>query len=179
MVSQEVVGAEEMDALKAEARELKIKGYGLIKDPDKLRAKIEEAKTMEVTTEVETPKRKKAPKMQVASVGENTRAKLIAQLEKEDPECKYIFQAAGLSQSEALAKGLEIVTKDNGEIMYHGNDIVCRTDKQSYIDWQNDRTKHSLKAMKSIDKDLSTEGGGRKIQSVSESPKNPVVGEND
>lgn len=162
MTSQvEEVNVEE---LRAEAKALNASGWQACKDPDKLKAKIEEAK-------LKNAERKKAPKMQVASVGENTRAKLIAKLEADDPESKYLTQAASISSEEINAKGLEVVKKSNGDIMYHGSDIVCRTDKRSYYDWQNARSAHATEAMKAIDKDLSTEGGGRRIQSVTENVK--------
>lgn len=149
----------DMDALKAEAKELNVPGWQVTKDPEKLKKKIDEAKGS---------KRSKAPKLHVSMSGESSRNKLIERLDKEDPECKYMTQSASLTQAEAEAKGIEIVRKNNGELMYCGEDIVCRTDKESYYEWQNNRTKESLEAMKSIDKDLDTERGGKKIQALTE-----------
>jgi hypothetical protein len=158
----------DIEALKAEAKALDVKGWQATKDPDKLIAKIEEAKSMR--TEV-AEKRSTAPKMKVFNAGENTRNQVIARLEKADPDCKYLTQKAGISADELASKGLELVKQDNGEVMYHGGDVICRTDKNSYYEWQNSRTEYSLKGMKSIDKDLDTEGGGRKIQSLKEQAK--------
>lgn len=153
-----------MDELKAEAKALNIGGWQACKDPEKLKKKIADAKSG-------TSTRKKAPKLRVASSSGNARNDMIAKLEREDPDCKYMTQGAGLTSAEADAKGVEIVKKENGDILYCGEDIVCRTDKQSYHDWQNDRNRTALKSMKSIDPDLETKSGGKKIQSVTEQPK--------
>jgi len=155
---------ERLDKLKAEAKAMgTVTGWQSMKDADKLQAKIDEAKG--------GVKRSKAPKMTVMGSGGNDRNSVIARLEKEDPECTYLTQSASLTAAEAEAKGFEIVKKDGGGILYCGNDIVVRTDKNSYVEWQNSRTNQALTSMKSIDKDLSTEGGGRKVQSLTEKPK--------
>jgi hypothetical protein len=153
-----------MDALKAEAKELGVTGWQAMKDPTKLQAKIDTAKAS-------GPVRKKAPKMVVASVGENSRTKTLANLEKGDPDSKYITQSASKTHEEIAAKGLEVMKKPNGEVMYVGNDIVCRTERESYNEWQNQRTNHSLKAMQSIDKDLEVGRGGKRIQALTERTK--------
>ncbi len=163
MTSQEL----SLDELKAEAKALNVGGWQACKDPEKLKQKIADAKAGET-------KRKSAPKLRVATMGENSRNKLIEQLEKDDPECKYITQAASLSAAEAESKGMEIVKKDNGDILYCGEDIVCRTEKKSYQEWQDNRTAGALKSMKSIDKDLSTKHGGKRIQAVTERPKQGI-----
>ena len=163
MTSQEETN---IDALKAEAKELGVAGWQAMKNPEKLQAKIDEAKKGTV--------RKKAPKMQVTTGAGNGRNAMIAKLEAQDPDCKYLTQNAKLTAAEAEAKGFEIVKKDNGDLMYCGGDIIVRTDKESYNAWQNGRTESSLRAMKSIDKDLSTEGGGQMIQSATENPKKGI-----
>lgn len=169
---------EDIDTLKAEAKALGMKGYGPAKDAEKLAAKIEEFKaTMSDEPVVETPapvQRKKAPRMSVLKTGESRRADLIARLEREDPDCKYLTQSASMTPAEASAKGFEIVTKSGGEYLYCGNDIVVRTDKESYYEWQNNRTEQSLQAMRSIDKDLKQERGGRKIQALRETEKQGI-----
>jgi hypothetical protein len=152
-----------IDELKAEAKALGLTGWQAMKDPVKLMAKIEAAKKV--------PVRSKAPKMDVFTAGGSDRGKLIASLEKDDPECKYLTQSAKLTAEEAKAKGFEIMKKPNGEIMYCKNDIVCRTDKEAYYKWQGGRNDHSINMMKSIDKDLDCEGGGEKIKSVAERPE--------
>lgn len=155
-----------IDSLKAEAKELGVPGWQVTKDPEKLQAKIDEAKNG--TT------RKKAPKMQVTIEAGSTRNSFIAGLEAKDPDAKYLTQKADLTAAEAEAKGFEIVKKDNGDLMYCEGDIVVRTDKNSYYEWQKNRTQHALTAMKSIDKDLSTEDGGQMIQSATERPKKGI-----
>lgn len=166
MTSQNEETEVNIDALKAEAKELGVAGWQAAKDPAKLQAKIDEAKRGTV--------RKKAPKMTVLAGAGNNRNAVIKALEDKDPDCKYLTQNAKLTPAEAEAKGFEIVKKDNGDLMYCGGDIIVRTDKQSYIDWQNDRTEASLNSMKSIDKDLSTEGGGQLIQSATENVKRGI-----
>jgi hypothetical protein len=175
MTSQEEVTTDEvadvLSGLKAQAKELGVTGWQACKDPEKLIAKIEEAKTMAISQE-ET--RKTAPKMGVFNAGQNSRNQVIARLEKEDPACKYMTQRAGITPEELAAKGLEVVKKPNGEIIYHGADIVCRTEKESYYKWQQSRNDFALEGMKSIDKDLSTDGGGRKIQALTEHAKQGI-----
>lgn len=165
MTSQEETTVD-IDALKAEAKELGVAGWAVTKDPEKLQAKIDEAKKGSV--------RKKAPSMTVMAGAGNNRNARIAALEAEDPDCKYLTQNAKLTQAEAEAKGFEIVKKDNGDLLYCGSDIIVRTDKDSYNAWQNNRTEQSLNSMKSIDKDLSTEGGGQLIQSATERVKKGI-----
>ena len=165
MTSQET-STEVMEALKAEAKELGVAGWQVTKDPEKLQAKIDEAKKGTV--------RKKAPKMSVDVGSGDDRNSRIEALEAKDPGCKYLTQNAKLTQAEAEAKGFEIVKKDNGDLLYCGSDIIVRTDKDSYYEWQNNRTERSLNSMKSIDKDLSTEGGGQLIQSATERAKKGI-----
>lgn len=155
-----------IETLKAEAKELGVTGWQAMKDPEKLKAKIEDAKA--------GASRSVAPKMVVTTSGGNDRNSVLSKLEKENPGVKYLTQSSKLTPAEAAAKGFEIVRKDNGDILYCGNDIIVRTDKQSYNEWQQARNDNSLQAMKSIDKDLSNEGGGRKIQAVTERAKKGV-----
>lgn len=150
---------ENMDELKAEAKSLGVAGWQACKDPEKLKQKIANAQGVQ---------RKKAPKLRVAMTGENSRNRQIEQLEKDDPDCKYMTQSSSLTASEAESKGIEIVKGTNGEVLYCGQDIVCKTDKDSYNEWQQNRTNGALNSMKSIDKDLSTEGGGSRIRSITE-----------
>lgn len=169
MTSQVETNIEE---LKAEAKSLGVKGWQLMKDPEKLQAKIDEAKAVEVAEAA--PKRKAPPKMQVSFTGENKRRTLIERLEREDPTCKYLTKSNSFSPAEAKAKGFEIVRKENGDIMYCGDDIVVRTEKDSYYEWQRKRGEHATNAMKAIDPLLDTEGGGKKVQSLQERPKQGI-----
>jgi hypothetical protein len=147
MTTQEI----DIDVLKAEAKELGVPGWQACKDADKLMKKIEEAKT--------SGQRKTAPKFNVATQGSGSRNKQIAELEKADPDCKYLTEKNSLTAAEAEAKGIEIVRKANGDLMYIGEDIVCRTDKKSFEEWQKKRTESQLMSMRSIDKDLSLKRG--------------------
>ncbi len=153
------------------AKGLGIKGAHLIKDPAKLEAKIAEAESMQTETKVE---RKAPPKMKVFKAGEGTRKQQIARLEAEDPDATYMTQKAGITQDELAAKGLEVVKKSNGDRMYIGDDIVVRTDKNSYKEWQDSRTEYALNGMKSIDKDLDVGSGGKRIQAVTEQAKSGI-----
>jgi len=159
MTNQEI----DMEALKAEAKKLNVPGWQATKDPEKLQAKIDEAK--------KTGGRSKAPKLRVATSGESSRNKLIEQMEREDPECKYLTQSSALTQAEAKAKGIEICKEPNGDFIYCGEDIVCRTDKESYYEWVDKRNADATRSMKSIDKDLSTKHGGKHIQSLNSKAK--------
>jgi arginyl-tRNA synthetase len=159
-----------MEELVSKAKSLNITGAHLFKDPEKLQAKIDEVSINE-TSDKSVSNRKKAPSLKVSGLSGTSRNAIIRDLERKDPDCKYMTQKAGLTPSEAEAKGIEIVKKDNGDILYCGEDIVCRTDKESYYKWQNNRTEQSMNSMKSIDPDLATEGGGSKIQALKEQPK--------
>lgn len=155
-----------IDALKAEAKELNVVGWQACKDPEKLQAKIDEAK--------KGTGRSKAPKMTVLAGAGNNREAILKGLMKDDPESQYLTQSSRLTASEAQAKGFEIVRKADGEIMYCGSDIVVRTDKEYFDKVQDDIRADSLRAMKSIDKTLTTDGGGQMIQSVTEKPKQGI-----
>lgn len=153
----------EIEVLKAKAKELGISGWQTFKDPVKLQARIDEV------GEVGTV-RKSPPKMSVSRRGRN-REETIALLEREDPQSKYLTKSASTSHEELLANGFEVMKKPNGETMFLGNDIICRTDKESYYECQNADTEDSLKAMRSIDKDLEVGRGGKRIQALKERPK--------
>ena len=108
MTSQEETTVD-IDALKAEAKDLGVTGWQAMKNPEKLQAKIDEAK--------KGAERKLPPKMSATAVSGNNRNDKIAALEAKDPGCKYITQNAKLTQSEAEAKGFEIIRKENGELI--------------------------------------------------------------
>ena len=119
MTSQETGTEVNMEALKAEAKELGVAGWQVTKDPEKLQAKIDEAKKGSV--------RKKPPRMSVRTAGGSDRNSVIAALEAKDPDAKYLTQNAKLTQADADAKGYEIVKGANGDVLYCGSDIVVRT----------------------------------------------------
>jgi len=154
-----------MEVLKAKAKELGVKGIHLFKSEDALQAKIDEMGTVvkEVTDVTPPqPKRKKAPSMPVHVVGRDERAELVARLEREDPSCKYIFEKGTITDRELAAKGFERTTHTLG------NDIVVRTDKDSFTEFFNAKRQAQANSMKSIDT------AGTKIKSFTEAPKQGV-----
>ena len=150
-----------MDELKKEAKELGVKGYGLIKDRKLLLDKIEKAKAGKLA---DSGGRKKAPSMKVENILQDDRAALVKQLEKEDPECKYIFQSGAITDRELAAKGLE---RTGHQVR---NDILCRTTKESYDEVQKAKRDFQFESMQNID------GGKGIIDSKDETPKKPRTG---
>jgi len=148
-----------MEELKAEAKALGIKGAHFFKSEESLQDKIDSVKTVEPV--VEQPKRKPAPKMSVAGILTDDRAALVERLEKEDPDCKYIFQSGDISDRELAAKGLERTEYSLK------NDILCRTDRESYIKVQDAKRQAQYDSMQRID------GGKGIIDNHTETPKVP------
>lgn len=149
----------DMDALKAQAKELKIKGYGLIKDPGKLQDKINAALAEENEVVEEKPKRSKAPKMSLEGITTNNRRKYLDKLDAADPECKHLLQPIGITAEELKLKGLE----PTGETWR--NNVVCRTDKQGYNDYMAEKRQKRRRMMDAIDVEQ------KYIKSHTESPK--------
>lgn len=104
----------------------------------------EEVAPQEVVAKA-SPKRKAPPRMNVAGIGRDDRSALIERLEREDPECKYIFQSGTITQRELTAKGLE---KTDYSLK---NDIVCRTMKDSFVEMQKVTNEAAYEAMQRID----------------------------
>jgi hypothetical protein len=174
---------EERIALEKEAKDLGIKGRLPVQDAG-LIAKIEIAKEKlaeeveeveEPVTEVEVedveeavvveekpaPIRKKAPRMSVAGVNTDSRTEAITRLEREDPECKYIFQNSSISDKQLAAKGFE----RTGETVK--NDIICRTMKDSYEEVLNAKNEGQFESMQRID------GGTGIVGNHESQPKTP------
>lgn len=134
------------------ARGLGIKGC-LPKSDDALETKIAEAQGTEaVVVERAEPvvaqkgiERKTAPRMNVANVGRDDRTAMIEKLEREDPECKYVMQAGTVSNRELAAKGLE-----RTEFSVK-NDVVCRTLREGFSEYVEQKNKASYEAMQRID----------------------------
>jgi len=112
-----------------------------------------------IVAEVVAARRKRAPKMPVSSINEDSRAQLLRELNAADPDCFYKFDKADISDAKLAAKGFE----RTGQMLK--NDIVVRTDRDSYHANKNARMSHERRKMDSIDTD------GDKIQSLTESPK--------
>ena len=64
--------------------------------------------------------------MSVGGILSDDRAELVARLEAEDPDAKYIFQRGDISNEELAGKGLERTEHTLR------NDVLCRTDKEVY-----------------------------------------------
>ena len=186
MTSQKVEKTDERVALEAVAKELGVKSVHMFKKEGSLEAAIAkkqaeivasepklevEELTEKVTEEVApqevaakaSPKRKAPPRMNVAGIGRDDRSALIERLEREDPECKYIFQSGTITQRELTAKGLE---KTEYSLK---NDVVCRTVKDSYEEMLQVRNESSYEAMGRID------GGTGIVGKFDANPKSPKL----
>jgi hypothetical protein len=171
MTSQTNEATDERKALEKQARDAGVKGF-LPKDDEVLKAKIadlvgeveqkKEVKTVneEVIAEVK-PERKKAPRMNVAGIGRDDRTEMITKLERADPECKYVFQSSTITKDELAAKGLE---RTGYSVK---NDIVCRTMKDSFEDYQQKKNEAQYEAMQRID------GGTGIVGNHNSNAKNP------
>ena len=176
--------SDERIALEKEAKDLDIKGRlpfqdAALSEKIKLvRSKLfeedevmEELVTEEVVAQVEAkpvqetvqvaPKRKKAPRMTVAGINNDARTEAVNRLEREDPECKYIFQNSSISDKDLAAKGLE----RTGETVK--NDILCRTMKDSYEEVLSAKNEGQYEAMQRID------GGTGIVGNHEARPKSP------
>jgi hypothetical protein len=151
MTSQKTEKTEERLELESVARGLGVKGF-LPKDDEVLKAKIAEAQGTEaVVVEKVEPvvakevKRSTAPRMNVSNIGRDDRTAMIDKLEREDPSCKYVMQAGTATNRELAAKGLE-----RTEFSVK-NDVVCRTQKEGYAEYVEQKNEASYEAMQRID----------------------------
>ena len=110
---------------------------------------------------VEKKERKPAPSMSIGTVSVDERTELIEKLQKEDPECKYVFQESSITNEQLAAKGLQ---RTEHKLR---NDIVCRTVKTSYEGWIAAKNKFNTEQMESIDTE------GQMVQSFEASSKKP------
>jgi hypothetical protein len=178
---------DERKELESVAKELGVKGIHLFSKEGSLEAAIakkqakagasepelevekvaEETKEEVASTAVvakASPKRKLPPRMNVAGLGRDDRSALIERLEREDPECKYIFQSSTITQRELAAKGFE---RTDYSLK---NDVVCRTIKDSYEEMLEVRNEGSYEAMGRID------GGTGIVGKFDANPKSPQTG---
>lgn len=109
-------------------------------------SEAEELEREELSLRTSEPVRKKAPRMTVAGINEDSRAAMIDKHERLDPECKYVFQSSRATDEELRAKGLE----RTGHRLK--NDILCRTIKESFEEYQEAKNVAQFESMKSIDK---------------------------
>jgi len=148
-----------IEQMKDEAKSLGIKGAHLMKQ-ETLEAKIAEAK--EPAASEPTEVRKVAPRMNVQNITSNDRRRIIAELERDNPGYKYMFQPKNISGDALENKGLESTGKT------WRNNIICRTSMDGYHDWQAAKRQHQRRVMDSVDVE------GRYIKSVTEAPKKGV-----
>jgi len=148
-MTSQIEKTDERVALETKAKAMGIKGR-LPNDDDALVAKIEAVgeiveEVVEKTEEVEVPARSKAPSMNVASIGKDDRTAKIAELERLDPGCKYLYQNPTITDAELKAKGFERTSHTVK------NDIICRTTMDSYKGYQSAKNDTNYDAMQRID----------------------------
>jgi hypothetical protein len=83
--------------------------------------------------------------MNVSNIGRDDRTAMIETLEREDPECTYVMQAGTATNRELAAKGLE---RTEYSVK---NDVVCRTLKEGFTEYIEQKNKASYEAMQRID----------------------------
>lgn len=128
------------------AKSLGIKGAHLCSD-ETLDKKIAEEEAIIVTDKKADEPRKPAPKMKVERIGVNERDQLLRDLEDQDPDCKYSYQPVGVSQRKLDAIGLEATDITLGE------EVVCRTDKKSFLDVQAAKNAKNRQMMNAVEAD--------------------------
>ena len=179
-------------ALEKQAKELGMKGIHFFKTEESLEAGIvakqadavktepklevevvaEELEVVEAVQEkevVESPKSKKRkapPRMNIANIGNDDRTAMITRLEREDPECTYVMQSSSITPAELAAKGLE---RTEYSVK---NDIVCRTLKEGFTEFQREKNKAAFDAMQRID------GGTGIVGNHSAQAKTPQLADN-
>lgn len=166
MTSQE---ENNVEALRAEAKELGVKSWHVLGEERLILevAKVKggssepaEAPEQEVKPKV-TEKRSKAPRMNVSNIQRDDRTAMIERLDAEEPDCKHILQAGSVTDRELAAKGLE---RTEYSVK---NDVVCRTMKDSYEEWQQAKIDANYDAMQAID------GGTGQVEALTEIVKKP------
>ena len=151
-----------LEAKREKAKELKVKGYHLMGE-EKLDEVIAKADNTEAAKTAE-PVRKKAPRMQVETTKVHARQKKLDELNALYPEYEHQYRLMGTDPRVIEAKGFEVV---DGESL--GDEIVVRTMKDSFIEWQN--------AMNSTEADKMERGideTGTKILRQTIQPKDHV-----
>ena len=108
-----------------------------------LRDEQEEAEA-EVEVKAEAP-RKVAPRMSVKSVNFDMRTQILDDLEKANPGYTYKYQNSNISAAQLEAKGFESTGK------FHKNDLICRTTKDSFVEYQEAKNARQRKVMDAID----------------------------
>jgi hypothetical protein len=93
---------------------------------------------------VETPARKRAPRMRVLGARQGGRDAIIADLEAQNPGYKYVLENANVTAEQLKSRDLESTGK------YLKNDLICRMDIDYYNEFLEDRNVQNEKVMHSI-----------------------------
>lgn len=151
----------DIEAIRAEAKALGVKGWHLMGE-ERLLEEIEAAKK---PAKVEQSARKKAPRMRIEHVRENNRQHKLDELNALYPEYEHQYRLATTDPRKIEHSGFEIV---DGEKL--GDEIVVRTMKDSFVEWQNKKNKLSTDHMQAAFDDHE----GIKILSQTAVGKDPV-----
>ena len=130
----------------------------------KAKAPEPEAEKEEVTVQKEE-QRSKAPRMNVSNINEDTRERVVSEMRKKEPENEFVFQRGDVTDEELQAKGLQ---RTGVSVK---NDIICRTNKESFNEWMDTQRDAELKKMSAIEKDSG--GSGRIVRKLTEVQKSP------
>ena len=149
MASQEET--DKKQELMVEAKSLGIKGAhlcGIEKLEEKIAAVKNESSDLNTVAPtvdvVKEPERKKAPRMTIGGTKSMSRDETVARLERENPGYKYILENANVNAAQLEAKGLESTGK------YLKNDLICRTDAESYEEFLKDRNIQNERVMHAV-----------------------------
>lgn len=123
-----------------------------------------EEKETEVTVQKEE-QRSKAPRMNVSNINEDTRERVVAEMRAKEPENEFVFQRGDVTDTELQAKGLQ---RTGVSVK---NDIICRTNKESFNEWMDTQREAELTKMSAIEKDSG--GTGRIVRKLTEVQKSP------
>lgn len=156
----------EIESLRARAKELKIKGWHIM-GAEKLTEAIAKAEVGAEEPEVlpvQDTQRKKAPRMKVETVKVNARQKKLDELNAANGEYEHQYRQAGTDPRVIEAQGFEVV---DGESL--GDEIVVRTMKDSFLEWQDAKNKVETDRMQ---KGLDDYDGVR-VRAETAQPKSP------
>jgi hypothetical protein len=132
---------------------------------ENLKLKVAEAKAPEPEAEPEVTvqkeeKRSKAPRMNVSNINEDTRERVVAEMRVKEPENEFLFMKGDVTDVELQAKGLQ---RTGVSVK---NDILCRTNKESFKEWMDAKGDAALNSMRKIEKDDG--GTGRIVRQLTE-----------
>jgi hypothetical protein len=103
--------------------------------------------------------------MNVSNINEDTRERVVAEMRIKEPENEFLFQKGDVTDEELKAKGLQ---RTGVSVK---NDILCRTNKESFNEWMDAQREAELTKMSAIEKDSG--GTGRIVRKLTEVQKSP------